>query len=174
MKQVIVDMLKQRGVLLEDIGKIVLDLQRPYVPSLTLNDCTESVERVIEKREAQYALLTGVTIDMFAEQRLLPEPLGSVIERDDPLFGIDEVIALGITNLYGSVGLTSFGYLDKKKPGIIGKLNMHAGGKVHTFLDDLIAGVAAAASARLAHRFEQKRAAEMEVHDEGRLQTGLG
>lgn len=49
------------------------------------------------------------------------------------------------------IGLTGFGYLDKIKLGIIGKLNDDEQG-IHVFLDDLVAGIAAAASARIAHR----------------------
>jgi phosphatidylglycerophosphatase A len=49
------------------------------------------------------------------------------------------------------IGLTSFGYLDKKKMGIIRELNNHDT-SIHVFLDDLVAGVAAAASARIAHQ----------------------
>ncbi|MOA53192.1 Phosphatidylglycerophosphatase A [compost metagenome] len=48
------------------------------------------------------------------------------------------------------IGLTSFGYLDKVKPGIIGELNNQEN-HIHVFLDDLVAGLAAAASARIAH-----------------------
>ncbi|HEY8489236.1 MAG TPA: phosphatidylglycerophosphatase A, partial [Thermaerobacter sp.] len=57
-----------------------------------------------------------------------------------------------ITNVYGSIGLTNFGYLDKVKLGVIERLNNEkAQGRVQTFLDDLVAGVAAAAAARIAH-----------------------
>jgi phosphatidylglycerophosphatase A len=57
---------------------------------------------------------------------------------------------LGITNVYGTIGLTNFGYLDKTKLGILAVVNDNPQA-VHTFLDDLVAGLAAAASARLAH-----------------------
>jgi phosphatidylglycerophosphatase A len=73
------------------------------------------------------------------------------MEADESLYGVDETLAMGITNVYGMIGLTSFGYLDKVKPGIIRKLN-EKGKHIHVFLDDLIAGLAAAASARIAHQ----------------------
>jgi phosphatidylglycerophosphatase A len=98
----------------------------------------------------QYVLYTGIVLDELAERRLLPEPLQAIMEADESLYGVDETMALGITNLYGMIGLTSFGYLDKTKPGIIGKLN-NKGPHVHVFLDDLVAGLAAAASSRIAH-----------------------
>ncbi len=90
-----------------------------------------------------------------AERKLLPEPLQSIMEADESLYGVDETLALGITNVYGMIGLTSFGYLDKVKPGIIQELNNSAT-RIHVFLDDLIAGLAAAASARIAHKNKKR------------------
>jgi len=99
--------------------------------------------------------MTGIALDQLTEEKKLPEPLQTILEKDHPLYGVDEILALGITNVYGSIGLTSFGYLDKLKMGVIGRLNQHGTGSVHTFLDDLVAGIAAAASARLAHQQEE-------------------
>lgn len=154
MHQEIIDLLKQRGVFIDDIVEIVYLLQKPYHPDLRQKECRESVIRVLSKREVQYALYTGITLDMLAEKNQLPEPLQSIMNTDEPLFGVDEILALGITNVYGSIGLTSFGFLDKEKIGIISKLNQKGNG-IHVFLDDLVAGVAAAASARIAHRASQ-------------------
>ena len=151
MYEQVVGWLRSRGVELDDIARIVYQMQSPRYPDLTVEACRESVEGVLHKREAQFAVLTGIALDVMAEQGYLPEPLRSAVQKDDPLYGIDEVLALAITNLYGSVGLTTFGYLDKRKLGIIGHLNRHRDGSVHTFLDDLVAGIAAAAAARLAH-----------------------
>lgn len=155
-KDKVIEILSERGVELSDIAEIVYQLQLPYHPDLKRPDCLESVERVVEKREVQNAILTGVALDMLAEQNLLPEPLLTIIRNDDPLYGVDEILALAITNVYGSVGLTSFGYLDKMKMGILGTLNSkkddEVAPKIHTFLDDVVAGIAAAAAARIAHR----------------------
>ncbi|OUN01476.1 MAG: phosphatidylglycerophosphatase A [Firmicutes bacterium ZCTH02-B6] len=151
-KDVVLRLFAERGVDIEEIGRIVYELQRPYSNSISLEQCVESVLRVIEKREAQHAIITGIALDMLAEQNALPEPLNSIVRRDEPLYGVDEVLALAVTNIYGSVGLTSFGYLDKLKLGLIGRLNDKDKGRVNTFLDDLVAGVAAAAAARIAHQ----------------------
>ncbi|MBO8141756.1 MAG: phosphatidylglycerophosphatase A [Firmicutes bacterium] len=150
MKDVVLRLLEERGVKVTDIAQIVAELCGP--DDVPLEECVRSVETVIGKREAQHAILTGIALDVLAERNGLPEPLNAIVRRDEPLYGVDEILALGITNLYGSVGLTSFGYLDKRKLGIIGKLNSHRSGQVHTFLDDLVAGIAAAAAARVAHQ----------------------
>ncbi len=147
----LLDLLAERGVALDDIASIVLELQFPYNPALKLEDCRASVLAVLEKRDVQYTLLTGVALDMLAERKLLPRPLQDIMEADESLYGVDEVLALGITNAYGMIGLTSFGYLDKEKSGIIRKLNSK-GNHIHVYLDDLVAALAAAASARIAHK----------------------
>ena len=145
-------LLALRGVTARDIAEVVHSIQSPYFADLALDECVQSVEAVIDKREVQHAVITGITLDIMAEKGLLPEPLQGILRADDFLYGVDEVLALAITNVYGSIGLTSFGYLDKEKLGILGRLHRKKRGEVHTFLDDLLAGIAAAAAARIAHQ----------------------
>ncbi len=150
MKDIIKKQLLSRGVDIQDIADLVYYLQSKYVIDLTIDECIDSIEKVLEKREVQHAILTGIALDVLAENNGLPNPLLNILKEDAPLYGIDEILALSITNVYGSIGLTNFGYLDKEKIGILKKLN-NKGEGVHTFLDDLVAGIAAAASARIAH-----------------------
>ncbi|MBA4536403.1 phosphatidylglycerophosphatase A [Bacillus aquiflavi] len=148
--------LEDRGVPLEAIGEIVYDMQSPYNNTLTLADCVESVEKVLLKREIQHAILVGVELDRLAEQKKLSEPLQTIIESDEGLFGVDETIALGAALGYGSIAVTTFGHLDKNKLGIIKKLDTKKGGSVHTFLDDIVASIAATASSRIAHKMRDE------------------
>lgn len=145
------NLLTERGVSLNEIADLVYFLQEKYTENLTLEQCLHHVEKVLEKREVQYAIITGVQLDILTEQNALMEPLQSTLARDEGLYGVDEIIALSIVNVYGSIGLTSFGYIDKMKPGILDYLNDKNNGKVHTFLDDIVGAIAAAASSRLAH-----------------------
>ena len=108
LQQIAMENLQKRGVELEDIGHIVLELQKDFLPDLTLDACTHSVERVLRKREVAHAVLTAIALDELAEQKLLPEPLQTIVESDDTLYGIDEVIPLSIVNVYGTIGLTNF------------------------------------------------------------------
>jgi phosphatidylglycerophosphatase A len=153
MKTRCLELLKERGVAIDDITRIVFDLQKKYVPDLTLAVCEEAVDRVLSKREVHNAILTGVELDMLAERGALSEPLQTLVASDNALYGIDEILVLSICNLYGSIGLTNFGYLDKVKPGIIGRIDREGkeSGKCHTFLDDIIGAVAAAAASSVAH-----------------------
>jgi phosphatidylglycerophosphatase A len=144
--------LKKRGVEVEDIAQLVYYLQEKYHPSLAIEDCLENVERVLSKREVQNAILTGIQLDILAEQKKLEEPLQSIISIDEGLYGVDEILAFSIVNIYGSIGFTNYGYIDKQKPGILEKLNDKSSGQCHTFLDDIVGAIAAAASSRLAHR----------------------
>ncbi|MCY9033662.1 phosphatidylglycerophosphatase A [Bacillus inaquosorum] len=155
------DMLNKRGVMIEDIAQIVQKLQEKYNPNLPLSVCMENVEKVLNKREIIHAVLTGLALDQLAEQKLLPEPLQHLVETDEPLYGIDEIIPLSIVNVYGSIGLTNFGYLDKEKIGIIKKLDESPDG-IHTFLDDIVAALAAAAASRIAHTHQDLQDEEKE------------
>lgn len=143
--------LKGRGIDLMDLAELVHDLQADYLRDLTVAECLESLERVLEKREVQNAVMTGLYLDMMAEKGMVPDPLGRMLTEDDGLYGIDEILVLSILNIYGSIGLTNFGYLDKVKPGVIGRM-ANGGGRVNTFADDIVCALVAAAASRLAHR----------------------
>jgi phosphatidylglycerophosphatase A len=144
--------LHERGVEVQDIAELVYFLQEKYHPNLKMEECIENVERVLSKREVQNAILTGIQLDIMAEKGMLEEPLQTIIATDESLYGIDEILAFAIVNVYGSIGFTNYGYIDKQKPGILKKLNDKSSGKCHTFLDDIVGAIAAAASSRLAHR----------------------
>jgi len=145
------DLLKQRGVTIDEIAELVHYLQSSYHENLTLEECKYNVDRVLAKREVQHALLTGIELDMLAEEKKLSEPLQTIIQTDESLYGVDEIIAFSIVNVYGSIGFTNYGYIDKQKPGVLKRLNDQSTGEVHTFLDDIVGAIAAAASSRLAH-----------------------
>lgn len=143
--------LKLRGVEIDDIAELVFYLQEKYHPNLQMAECIENIERVLSKREVQNAILTGIQLDILTEKGMLEEPLQSIIAVDEGLYGVDEILALSIVNVYGSIGFTNYGYIDKQKPGILKMLNDKSTGKCHTFLDDIVGAIAAAASSRLAH-----------------------
>jgi phosphatidylglycerophosphatase A len=154
------DWLEKRGVTIDDIAELVLFLQKDYVPGLTLETCKHNIEQVLAKREVQNAILTGIQLDILAEQKQLIVPLQDMIYHDEGLYGCDEVLSMSIVNVYGSIGYTNFGYIDKLKPGILKQLNDKHDGYIHTFLDDIVGAIAAAASSRIAHRNQAKIEAE--------------
>jgi phosphatidylglycerophosphatase A len=163
-KKLIINKLKDRGVELESISAVVYKLQKPYSSDLTVDECQDAVEHVLEKREVQYTVLTGITLDELAEKGELEEPLAEIIKKDEPLYGVDESLAFAISSIYGTIGFTSFGYLDKNKMGIMKELDTSAT-NVNTFLDDLVAGLAAAASAKIAHQKQTELNLRQEEED---------
>lgn len=144
--------LKDRGVTLEEIAELVYDLQKPYLTEITMDLCLDNVQAVIRKREVQNAILTGIELDVLCEENKLSSPLQEIIKEDEGLYGIDEILALSIVNVYGSIGFTNYGFLDKTKPKIISRLDNHKNTQeTHTFLDDIVGAIAAAAASRVAH-----------------------
>lgn len=144
--------LKDRGVTLEEIAELVYDLQKPYLAEITMDLCLDNVQAVIRKREVQNAILTGIELDVLCEENKLSSPLQEIIKEDEGLYGIDEILALSIVNVYGSIGFTNYGFLDKTKPKVISRLDNHKNTQeTHTFLDDIVGAIAAAAASRLAH-----------------------
>ena len=142
------ELLSERGVELEQIAELVYFLQEKYVPGLTKEECLLNVNSVLKKREVQNAVIT--------EEKTLHPLLHDVLSEDEPLYGVDEILALSIVNVYGSIGFTNYGYIDKVKPGILKNLDDKSTGKVNIFLDDLVGAIAAAAASRLAHSIPAK------------------
>lgn len=152
MYQKCIELLLQCGVKLIDIADCVMFLQEKYIDGLTTEDCLKMIDDVLHKREVQHAILTAIELDLSAQNNtMLNQELRTILMNDAPLYGIDEVLAYGICNLYGSIALTNFGYIDKVKPGIIGILNEAHEGVCHTFLDDVVGAIAASAASKLAH-----------------------
>lgn len=153
-----VALLKSRGVEISDIIECVVFLQKDYVEDIYSIDIKPIVNSVLNKREVQHALITGINIDISVENNNFGGNfIEDIIHRDEGLYGIDEVLAYGICNLYGSIALTNYGYIDKVKPGIIGTLNEHNNGTCNTFLDDIVGAIAASAASKLAHSQHQER-----------------
>lgn len=162
----------KRGVKLEEIAELVMLLQKKYYPSLTMEECIHNVEMVLSKREVQNAVLTGIQLDVLAEEGKLFQPLQDMIKHDEGLYGVDEVLAFSIVNVYGSIGFTNFGYIDKLKPGVLERLNDKSDGQIHTYLDDIVGAIAASASSRIAHRKQAERERELGLEEGGLETTG--
>lgn len=154
LRNLTIEKLRERGIEVDAMAAMVLELQKKYNDKITIDDCIESVMKVLAKREVDHAVLTGLALDEMANKKLLPEPIQDLVETDEGLFGVDEILVLGITNVFGSIGLTNFGYLDKEKPGLIGELDARKSeNEVTTFADDIVSAIIAAAAAHISHNF---------------------
>lgn len=153
MSKEMVELLESRKVTIQDIVDCVAYLEKGYNGDIVdTESITNNIHEILRKREVQHAVRTGVELDVMAERRMMVDKdLEDIVRRDESLYGVDEVLAYGICNLYGSIALTNFGYIDRVKPGIIGKLNDVSNGECNTYLDDIIGAIAASAASKNAH-----------------------
>ena len=96
-----------------------------------------------------------------SEEKAFKGPIQAIMEYDLGVFGVDEIFGLDIARLYGAIGQTNFGDIDVNKPGVVAKLNEEGkmGSKhCHTFLDDIVGAIAAAASTRVAQIWSEDEA----------------
>ena len=150
--QFIIDEFNKRGITLHDLAKIVHKMEIDYIPELTVEKCARVLINEMHKRELMNNVMVGLELDRLAEEKKLKEPLLSIIRNDAGVFGVDEVLALQIANIYGTIGSTNFGYPDRVKYGLIKKFDEDKQ-HVNTFLDDLLGAIVAAACAKLAHEY---------------------
>lgn len=152
MLQMNIETLKSRGVSVDDIAIIAYNQQKKYSDDISYQTCVESVLKILSYRDTFHHVQLGVQIDIACEKKLFEGPIQDILYYDLGLFGIDEVVGLDIAGNYGAVGKTNFGDIDVNKPGICKILNDEGKERTHchTFLDDIVGAIAAAASTRVA------------------------
>lgn len=144
--------LESKGVTTRKIAEIAYDLEHNFLPDYNLEDYEREVVSVLHKREVLNNAMVALNLDNLANQNLLSQPLQEIVEQDSGVFGVDETLATQIANIFGSIGVTNYGFVDRTKPRIIGKLD-NKEGVVNTFIDDIVGGVASAVAGKLAHRY---------------------
>lgn len=158
------DKLAERGVTIDDITVIAYNQQHRYYENVEYALCKESVEKILSLRDIFHLVQLGAEIDRLAEEGLFKGPIQDIIRYDLGVFGIDEIFGLDIARLYGAIGQTNFGDIDVNKPGIVAKLNHDGKGDkaaCHTFLDDIVGAIAAAASTRVSQIMSENEAARL-------------
>lgn len=143
---------KRKNITPHAIAEVIYGLQHRFLPDVTVAQFEAEVVNLMHKREFLNNAMVGLALDKLAEQNQLPEPLNAIIRNDVGVFGVDETISLGIAQLSGSIGITNYGYLDRLKPGIIGRLD-NSDEHVDTFIDDLVGALASAVAGKMAHRY---------------------
>ncbi len=145
--------LEERGVSVEDIAEVAYQQQAKWTKDISMKTCIDSVEKILSLRDAFHILQLGAEIDRLTEENLIREPLREILNSDLGMFGIDELFGLELAGMYGTIGKTNFGDIDVNKPLVVGRLNAdgkHEKAMCHTFLDDIVGAIAAAASTRVA------------------------
>lgn len=144
--------LEKKGITYKDIAGITYDLQHNFLPEVKIDEYEEAAFDVMHKRELLNNVMVGLYLDKMATEGKLDEPLQSIVAHDVGVFGVDETLALQIANMYGSIGVTNYGYVDRVKPGVIGKLDTSKE-SVNTFIDDIVGAIAAAVAGKIAHKY---------------------
>lgn len=146
----VVKELNKRGIDEWTVGNAAYAMQHQYYPDVTVEQFGSELTNVLKKREVLNNLAVGFALDNFANRHLLPEPLQTIVANDLGAFGVDEALALSITQLYGTVSSTNYGHADKEKIGFAKELD-NSKGTINTFSDDLFSALASAVCARFAH-----------------------
>ncbi len=146
----VVKELDKRGIDEWTVGNAAYAMQHQYYPDVTVEQFGSELTNVLKKREVLNNLAVGFALDNFANRHLLPEPLQTIVANDLGAFGVDEALALSITQLYGTVSSTNYGHADKEKIGFAKELD-NSNGTINTFSDDLFSALASAVCARFAH-----------------------
>lgn len=146
----VVKELDKRGIDEWTVGNAAYAMQHQYYPDVTVEQFGSELTNVLKKREVLNNLAVGFALDDLANRSLLPEPLQTIVANDLGAFGVDEALALSITQLYGTVSSTNYGHADKEKIGFAKELD-NSKGEINTFSDDLFSALASAVCARFAH-----------------------
>lgn len=164
MQKMNIELLEQRGVTIKEIAEIAFNQQSKFADNVSMQVCVESVEKILSYRDIFHLVQLGIEIDMLVEEGRFKGPIQEILMQDLGVFGLDEVFGLEISGKYGSIGQTNFGDIDVNKPGVIGKFDRKgkSSGSCHTFLDDIIGALAAAASTRVAQIINEEHAEDIE------------
>ena len=146
---------KELGITSQDLAQIAYNKQREFIDTLTFEDVKVALKKVLSKREIQHALVTGISLDVLAENDLLPNPLEKIVKEDRGTYGVDELI-MDSSTLYGTIALTNALGLDTHKSGIIKKVDELGKTSEYTttFLDDLLCMLVGCTEGYLAHKYE--------------------
>ena len=131
-----------------------------------MEDCVESVKKILSYRDIFHLVQLSIEIDRLTEEGVFRSPIQDIMRADLGMFGIDEIFGLNIASMYGTIGQTNFGDIDVNKPGIVKELNdggKKDSGRCHTFLDDVVGALAAAASTRVAQIISEEEAKKGEI-----------
>ena len=151
----VIQNLANLGVGIEDLGDVTYQLQAEYLPDLTKKVCNQAVVHVLKKRDVLQHVAMAINLDKLASNQAFDKPLQQIIEQDLGQFSVDETLAIGLTEDYGNIATTSFGYLDKEKIGKAKELDeQQQVGHCETFVDDVLSAISSCAAARIAHNFD--------------------
>lgn len=134
------------------MAQIAYESQIKYEPDITLEKCKQAILHVLEKREVQNVVLTGIVVDKMVDMGLIPdEYLAKILKEDSWQYQCDELLSTGCVEVFGGVASSNRGYLDKVKPGIVGEVDGRKD-SCNVFLDDILAAIISSAESYIANK----------------------
>lgn len=150
--QFVLNYFHEKSITQHDLAQLAYDMTSEFTPDVSIDHCFNIIEDVMHKRDYLSTAMVMINLDQLAEKHQLAEPLQSIITADAGVFGVDEDLAMSIATLYGPIGATNFGYLDRVKKGLIRRIDRD-GSHINTFLDDLLGATVAAACGKISHEY---------------------
>lgn len=137
------------GIDTDDMIATIYNLQKSHIQKLKFKNCAKALNSVLHKREVLHILLTGFNLDIASEKNRFSPTLQYILKHDEGLYGVDEDLAISLAQLFGSIAVTNYGYLDVHKHGLAAKLDRTP---YRVFSDDLVSALIASAASKLAHQ----------------------
>lgn len=75
MQKINTEKLLERGVTIEEIAKIAYQQQYRYNKEIKMEDCIESVEKILSLRDIFHLLQLGAEIDRLTEEKAFKGPI---------------------------------------------------------------------------------------------------
>lgn len=142
---------KKRDIELVAIAEIAKNVQSKWFPDITIEECLKALVKILHEREVMNIVMIALALDNMASAKALPDPLQDIVENDMWTMGTDELLAIGLAQLRGSIAVTNYGHVDVEKHGIIKDVDEDST-RVTTFLDDIIGALASSVMAHVAHK----------------------
>ncbi len=168
--------LLERTVTVDEIVEVAFRQQARWNPDISRKEVLNSVEKILSLRDVFHLLQLGAEIDRLTDEHLIKGPIYDILKVDLGMFGIDELFGLELAGLYGTIGKTNFGDIDVNKPLVVDRLNedgKHENGMCHTFMDDIVGAIAAAASTRVAQVSNEEEAKKDPTVEEIKLDLDI-
>lgn len=92
----VIQYFKKQGVTLRDVAKIAFEQQKPYHVPYNIDDYEQMVDDVLLDADVLSVALTMIQLDEDSNKGKLIQPLQDIVEKDTPVYAVDETLALAI------------------------------------------------------------------------------
>lgn len=158
---------KELGISYSEIIDSAIEHQSKHFKSIPRSVAVERFSSIMHKREVLNIIMTALALDDLANKGMLPEPLQEVVAEDNGLFGVDELLGVGLSQYFGTISTTNYGYLDVNKTNTAKHLDslQKSGKSITVFIDDIVSSLTACLESSIAHTLQETTFNDMEGDD---------